>query len=482
MRPLWPLPANLLGPLPAALLTLLLWAGLMPAGAYETDVSARDPSTVVKSGGTYWVYGTGAGIPQFSSSDRVHWKFQGPVFPVAPAWVASTVPANKNNNAWAPDIHFFGGQWHLYFTYSTLGRKTSAIGVATNPTLDPRGWKDQGVVVATGDATDDNALDPCIFEDAAHGLWLSFGSYFSGIQLLPIDPQTGKQAAGSALTPIANRPDTRGNAIEASAVTFHDGYYYLFVNWDGCCAGPRSSYNIRMGRSKVVTGPYVDQAGRPMRQGGGTLFLGSLYDNGSGRTCDDEVGPGHFGILHDTDGDWVSYHEEWARDRNGRTTVNLSPLAWDSGGGGWPRVVLDPGPYQIVSSLTTHEAVTIVGDGLQTQPAEAGAGQRWTLTSESDGCYQIAPSQIAQAGRRLVLSVAGAAAPGARVTLAAPDGSDRQRWRLRQNDDGTYTVLPKSGDPSVALDVGGCNPADSAPVGLWTANGADCQKWSFRRR
>ena len=126
-------------PLPAVLLFLTLLLALTPARALETDLTIHDPSTVVKSGGTYWVYGTGRGLPQFSSPDRLHWTFRGPVFAAAPAWVAETVPANKGNFAWAPDVHFFGGLWHLYYTYSSFGSKVSGIGVATNATLDPEG-------------------------------------------------------------------------------------------------------------------------------------------------------------------------------------------------------------------------------------------------------------------------------------------------------------------------------------------------------
>ena len=457
------------------LLALLLLLTLSPARAVETDMSARDPSTVVKSGGTYWVYGTGRGIPQFSSTDRLHWTFQGPVFSNAPAWVADAVPANMHNNAWAPDIHFFQGRWHLYYAYSSFGSKVSGIGVATNDSLDPKSWTDQGLVVRTGKDTNYNAIDPCIFLDGTGKPWLSFGSYFSGIKLIAIDPATGKSAVGDATVyNIATRPHTPPNAIEASCIFYHAGYYTLFVAWDGCCAGPKSTYNIRMGRSRSVTGPYLDKAGKDMREGGGTLFLGSVGDNGSGRPIDDEVGAGHAGILEDGGDTYVSYHEEWARDRGGKTTLNLSKLAWDTDG--WPRLVLDPGPYQLVSALATHGIAAGVGTAVQTLPT-GGPGRQWTLGYLGDGFYRL----VNAAGK--ALSVSGdTAKTSAPIQVMPYQGRTGQQWYLQQNDDGTWTLLSKSSGKTLALDVTGCSLNDGTPLEQWTANGLDCQKWSFRAR
>ena len=467
-------------PLSALLLLLsALLLGLPPARALETDLSIHDPSTVVKSGGTYWVYGTGRGLPQFSSPDRLHWTFQGPVFPAAPAWVADAVPANKGNFAWAPDVHFFQGLWHLYYTYSSFGSKVSGIGVATNLTLDPKAWADQGIVVRTGRDTNYNAIDPCIFLDASGKPWLSFGSYFSGIKLVAIDPATGKQASGDGTVyNIATRPNTPPNAIEASCVYYHAGYYYLFVDWDACCAGARSTYNIRVGRSRTVTGPYLDKAGKDMQAGGGTLFLGSVGDNGSGRPIDDEVGPGHAGILEDGGGTYVSYHEEWTRDK-GRSTLYVNKLAWDTDG--WPRLVLDPGPYRLVSFLATHpvaQSPTGKAVAVQTGLPTGSLGERWALSYLGDGFYRLVSAASGRA-----LAVAGdAAKAGSPARLAPVADRDNQKWYLQQNDDGTWTLLSKSSAKASALDVPDDSLDDGTPLQQWTSNGTDAQKWSFRGR
>ncbi|MBV9865793.1 MAG: family 43 glycosylhydrolase [Abitibacteriaceae bacterium] len=452
-----------------------------PLKAVETNVLVRDPSTIVQHDGTYWVYGTGRGTQQFSSTDRLHWTNQGPALATAPAWVANNVPGNTTNEVWAPDVHFFNGKYYLYSSYSHWGSNSSGIGLATNDTLDPKGWVDQGLVIRSIAGGDVNAIDPCIFEDAEGKPWLSYGSYVSGIKLIQLDPATGKQL-GDKVYSLATHPRGPGAAIEASYVYYHDGYYYLFVNWDACCAGAKSSYNIRMGRSKTVTGPYLDKTGKGMMQGGGTLFLAATYDNGSGRPVDDEVGPGHVGILHDTDGYWLSTHYEWARDQNGATTMNLNQLSWDTDG--WPRPVLDTGPYKIVSAIATHDVLAVVRDtALEGAPIQtvfdAGANsQRWTLQYQGDGYYSII-----KPGTNMALSVSGCnATAGAKIEISDNRNRDCQQWYLQQNDDGTYTLFPKSGNRAQALDVSGCSPNDGTPLEQWNANGLECQKWSLRLR
>ena len=451
--------------------TLAALLAVYPVRAAETDCLVRDPSTIVKRGDTYWIYGTGKGTAQFSSKDRLHWTYRGQALPNAPDWLAKTVPGNKND-VWAPDIHFYHGKYYLYSAYSSWGSKTSGIGLATSTTLDPKSWVEHGLVVQTTDAGDVNAIDPCVFEDVAGALWLSYGSFFAGVRLIKLDPDTGMPARDD---PTVYKIASSG---EASYVAYHLGYYYLFTNWESCCQGSRSKYYIRMGRSRVVMGPYLDKSGKDMMAGGGTLFLGSVYDDNTGRPPDDEVGPGHVGILHDADGDWLSTHYEWARDRGGATTVNFQRLAWDSDG--WPRAVLDPGPYKLVSFLSTHEVLTHVKGTppLQTWPDRNTEDQSWTLTDRGDGYYGI----LGGSQSRALTVGADPAKPGSPVSLAPFVGRDTQLWYLRQNEDGTYTLMPKSGGRTLALDIGSCGLTDGTGVGLWTSLNNTCQKWSFRRR
>ena len=206
--------------------SILLLAGSLPAIALadDTDLASRaglpleqtasrgiitrDPSTIVKCKDEFWVFYTGRGIPSFHSKDLVKWEPGPPVFRTAPEWIATAVPENQNMNYWAPDIIHLGGRYLLYYSVSSFGKITSAIGLATTPTLDPADptyyWTDHGIVVQSREGGDFNTIDPSVFSDDNGTFWLAFGSYWSGIKLAQLDPKTGKR-----LTPTRRSPRWR---------------------------------------------------------------------------------------------------------------------------------------------------------------------------------------------------------------------------------------------------------------------------------
>jgi len=291
-------------------------------------IVTRDPSTIVKCKDEYWVFYTGRGIPSFHSKDLLKWEAGTPVFQTAPAWIATAVPENRNMNYWAPDVIHLGDQYLLYYAVSTFGKITSAIGLATNPTLDPVDpayhWTDRGVVVQSREGGDFNALDPSVFSDPNGILWLALGSYWSGIKLVQLDPHTGLR-----LTPESPFTSLAYNkSIEASCLYKHAGYYYLFVNWGSCCQGVNSTYTIRVGRSRKVTGPYLDKDGVDMLKAGGTLLLankGPLF------------GPGHAGILIADGKSWFTSDFEGDTRMGGKATLAIMPLTWKVD---WPEVTV----------------------------------------------------------------------------------------------------------------------------------------------
>jgi arabinan endo-1,5-alpha-L-arabinosidase len=249
------------------------------------------------------------------------------VFTNTPAWVAEAVPAHRGNEFWAPDIIHLGNQYLLYYSVSTWGKNTSAIALATNPTLDPGDpryhWTDRGIVIQSSSHDTFNTLDPAITRDAHGGLWLGFGSYWSGIELIALDPSTGKRLARDpAIHPLAH-----ADSIEASYIYHHGDFYYLFVDWGQCCQGVKSTYNIRIGRSNAITGPYVDKDGRDMLHGGGSLFLG---------TEDSFIGPGHAGIVTVGNTDWFSCHF-YDGNQNGKPMLGIGQVQWRADG--WPTLV-----------------------------------------------------------------------------------------------------------------------------------------------
>jgi arabinan endo-1,5-alpha-L-arabinosidase len=299
-------------------------AKLRAAGSL--DVRVHDPSSIVTCNGEYWVFYTGRGIGSWRSKDLKKWEAGPKVFEAAPAWVAEIVPENRNAHFWAPDLIAIGGRYLLYYSVSSFGKNTSAIALVTNRTRDPASpdfkWVDEGVVIRSVREDRFNAIDPAIFLDADGRLWMSFGSFWSGLKLFELDPKTGKRITpDSPLHAIAYKRE-----IEAPFLHRRGAFYYLFVNHDVCCRGVNSTYKILVGRSENIAGPYLDREGKSLMQAGGTLVLA---------TDGPVIGPGHASLLRVGEREWFGYHF-YDATQNGRSTFALRPLTWDADG--WPVV------------------------------------------------------------------------------------------------------------------------------------------------
>lgn len=291
-------------------------------------VRAHDPSTIVKCKDRYWVFHTGRGVMSYSSTNLVQWQSGPRVMSPAPDWVQKEVPENQNSHFWAPDVIHVGGQYLLYYSVSSFGKNRSVIALATNPTLDPDDpdfkWTDRGVVVRSFSTNNFNAIDPAVFQDKDGSLWLSFGSFWSGIKLIQLDPRTGLRMAPDS--PMYSLADY--DSIEAPFMCQRDGSYYLFVNWGICCRGTNSTYEIRAGRSDRITGPYLDRNGVDLAAGGGTLVL---------RGSPPFIGPGHAGIFGEKGTEWFSCHF-YDGTRRGMSALAINKVRWTNG---WPEVVFD---------------------------------------------------------------------------------------------------------------------------------------------
>jgi arabinan endo-1,5-alpha-L-arabinosidase len=269
----------------------------------------HDPSMIIKQVAgapcecgdpRYIVYGTGNST--LTSNDRVAFANSGPFFPLHPAWWTAY---RSDGNVWAPDVSFHNGQYWLYYAISAdVGSRRSAIGLATSPSGLPGTWTDQGPIFSSSTTDDYNAIDPNLLVDAQGKWWLTFGSYWGGIFMMSLDPQTGRPVSSTpALFHLAERPRSKpgpgdaGPGIEGAFVFRQGGYYYLFASFDKCCDGVNSTYNIRVGRSTSPTGPYTDAANVDMLAGGGKLILGSH---------DYAIGPGGQSVYHD---DYFGSHD-----------------------------------------------------------------------------------------------------------------------------------------------------------------------------
>jgi arabinan endo-1,5-alpha-L-arabinosidase len=303
------------------------------------DISPIHDPCIIREGGAYYVFATnwfaGKLTPMFCSEDLRRWRFCGHVFEGVPEWARQEAPGARS--VWAPDIAHVRGEYRLYYAVSTFGSNHSVIGLATNKTLDPKSpsyrWVDEGRVLGSTRADDWNAIDPNMAMDAEGGTWLTFGSFWDGIKLRRLDAETGKLSSeDTTLYSLASRRPLRPPAVESPFIVRHGRYYYLFVSFDLCCRGKDSTYNIRVGRSERITGPYRDRDGRPMLEGGGTLLM-------EGTTA--WRGPGGQSVLHDGKSDWLVFH---AYDgTTGRPTLQISMLNWEAG---WPSVGQLPASLQ----------------------------------------------------------------------------------------------------------------------------------------
>jgi arabinan endo-1,5-alpha-L-arabinosidase len=321
------------GRVAGSLLALALGGMTVPAGAATVagypdpgrvtgDVSVHDPSMVRAADGTYYLFSTHNGIEIRRSADRVAFTLAGSVLPGGATWASAY---GNIHDPWAPDISRHNGTYWLYYAVSSFGSNHSAIGLATSSTAAPGSWHDQGMVYASQASDNFNAIDPGLTVDASGRWWLSFGSFWSGIKMIQIDPATGRQLASNTTRySIAQRPFP--DAEEASYIYPHGGSYYLFVSFDFCCRGVNSTYRVMVGRSASPTGPYTDESGTAMLAGGGTQILA---------THGNIIGPGGQSVLRDIDGDLLVYHY-YAASANGTPELGLNLLGWSSSG--WPYV------------------------------------------------------------------------------------------------------------------------------------------------
>jgi arabinan endo-1,5-alpha-L-arabinosidase len=284
--------------------------------ALSGNLGTHDPS-LIEDNGQFYLFQTGPRLPTKTSPDLLSWQAGSAVFSANPDWIATKVPGATD--LWAPDISFFGGSYHLYYAASTFGSNHSCIGHATRASLSSGAWNDEGSVVCSGSGDDYNAIDPNVILDDAGTAWLAFGSFWGGIELVELDA-TGAPKS-SDLHSLAARPHA-GGALEGAYIVHVCGYYYLFTSWDHCCDAP-FDYNIRVGRSASVGGPYTDRTGTSLVDGGGTLVV-------TGNQT--WTAPGHNAVIVTQNGAYNVYH---ALDGNhANPTLRIAEIAWDADG--WP--------------------------------------------------------------------------------------------------------------------------------------------------
>jgi arabinan endo-1,5-alpha-L-arabinosidase len=448
----------------------------------------HDPSTIVDCDGKYYTFGTGGG--GLISAD---------------GWIWNGGAVRPGGGA-APDVIKIGDRYLvLYGATGGSSNHKGAILTMWNKTLDPNSpdfkYTD-AVVVATSDGYEEcDAIDPCVMLDPTTGrLWVTYGTYFGFIRIVELDPKTGKLVAG-------NKPIDIAITCEASDLIYRDGWYYLLATHGTCCDGANSTYNIVVGRSKKVTGPYLDNVGRSMLEGGGKMVVA---------TEGNLIGPGHFGHMILDDGiEKMSCHYEADLVQGGRSVLGIRPLLWKNG---WPVAGenFKEGTYKIESERRGYglelavdftrmaggmrgvgrnndelvkpvppQSLDSVSKNWPTGNIEVRIGdylnrpnQRWTITAAPDTVGYLG-------GRYYKILIAGtdralaATAEAEVITVPAITNAPEQLWRIDQLTDGTYRIMPKV-VPNTKKLLALMSFGDSRPALAPFDMNSDNFKWNFR--
>ena len=287
-------------------------------------LNAHDPA-IFKDGDMYYAFSTDAsrgdlhqlGAQIRRSPDLIHWSYVGTAFAsyrtdCAAAIAYSKLDPDKHDGLWAPDVVKVGDTYRMYYSASTFGSSRSLIGLAeADNVLGP--YADKGVVVKS-DANalnSPNCIDPALITAKDGTQYISYGSFFGGIFIAKLG-RDGFLAQDAKPVRIAG---SRGSSIEGSYIVYlpQTDYYYLFVSY----ASLSADYNVRVARSREVTGPYVDAHGRDMTgyatlnaERVGTKLLGGFRFEWNAPTAVNYGvrAPGHCSVLVEDDSLFLVHH------------------------------------------------------------------------------------------------------------------------------------------------------------------------------
>ena len=461
-----------------------------PAGAQTGAPYIHDPSTIAECDGKYYTFGTGGG---------------GLISENGWSWHSG---AERPGGGAAPDVLKIGDRYLVIYGATgggLFGGHNGRILTMWNKTLDPQSTDfhyTAPIEVASSDGMEDcDAIDPSLLLDPTTGrLWVTYGTYFGNIRLIELDPATGERVKGNLERDIAID-------CEATDLIYRNGWYYLLGTHGTCCDGVNSTYNIVVGRSRSVEGPYLDNIGRDMLHGGGRMVVSA---------GDRKTGPGHFGrTIVDEGVEIMSCHYEADFDQGGRSVLGIRPLLWHND---WPVAgdLLKEGTFAILSERRGYSlelAVDFVRMEQERKPFwqmdpnepivpvdnqtldEVQAA--WPDGEVSVRCadYMFRPHQlwhirpVPEAGGTLcgplfTISIDGTnraltATADLELTTKPADGSEAQLWRIEQLTDGTYRIMPYRLPGSDQLNTRYClySAADSMPTLAEYDFKSDNSKW-----
>ena len=297
------------------------------------------------------------------SKDLVNWEYMGATMYGLPSWVQpklneirKAMGLNNSTANFSDDLQFGywapcarkvkDGLYRMYYCIVCLGLidgdyswgERAFIGLMeTSDPSDLTKWEDKGYVITNySDKELDystspynnnvnnkdpriwekcyykyNAIDPSYIITPKGEHWLIYGSWHSGFAAVEINPETGKTVAEQGNPWGAENEAAYGKRVytrlmssrwqgsEAPEVIYHDGYYYLFMAYDGLDI----PYNTRVVRSEKIDGPYKSMNGVDVTNKGGDAFpiVTHPYQLGGNHGW---VGISHCAVFEDGNGNW----------------------------------------------------------------------------------------------------------------------------------------------------------------------------------
>ncbi|MEU4385465.1 RICIN domain-containing protein [Promicromonospora sp. NPDC023805] len=434
-----------------------------PAAALTGQTRLHDP-TVIKVGSCHYAFSTGfendsqnpsGSITIYRTCDSTAatgWTKVGNTWSSTPAWITQELGSTPPN-IWAPDVNYFDGEYHLYYGASLWGTADAAMGLltATNP-AGP--WTDRGMV------TDVNyPIDPDVVRGGDGRLYVSWGSWTGGASYLHVlDEGTGKLSTSDHnLWRVAT-------GVEGVSIVQDGGYFYMFGSKGACCSGTSSTYYTVVARATSVTGPYYDQAGQDIANGGGTVVM---------RGASPRVAAGGADVYADGSAKYLAYHYYDAAN-GGRETLDVRPLTFS---GGWPVLGTALGRTDVVMQvqhssmcLDVWEQSTQNNAAVNQGNCNGGANQGWRLVA-SGGAHQIVN---VNSGKCLQPQGASTTAGAAMVQVDCA-GVSAQRWTITPTV-GAYASVRNAGS-NLCLEVYGSSGTNGAAASQWSCNGGANQNW-----
>ena len=330
--------------------------------------NVHDPSVMRAEDGYYYMYCTDAG---FGDPQAGHGHFH-----CRRSQNGESKADFNRCGYWAPCVRKVkDGLYRMYYVITidgtidgpnTWGERAFIGLMETSSPADVSSWEDKGYVITNYSdkelnykvAPNDwancyflwNAIDPSYIITPEGEHWLAYGSWHSGFPIIQINPETGKpmkelgnpwgaenaEAYGKRI--FTRQEGNRWQGAEAPEIIYRDGYYYLFLAYDGLDV----PYNTRVVRSEHVDGPYLGIDGTDVSRFGGDAYpvVTHPYKFGSDHGW---VGISHCAIFDDGDGHW--FYASQARYPNGYDDWvpnaimlgHVRSIRWTSTG--WPVVM-----------------------------------------------------------------------------------------------------------------------------------------------